>query len=235
MNTLCILDIGSHKAEEVMLLEGRPTWTTRNRLRVLRSSGYRPDTALNEIASVNRLSRQFSRSFRCRYVLVEPIMHDQLMQFVRTVPSLLVSGVSSCNPSGSTELFMANDSLGNSIIPSKPGLSGTTRETFNVNFPELYEFVVSTFIHSGDCSRIIIRMNAEGVEGPIIDFLAAKASVKPAVLAGSLGDIRKCFGEQEYDRAMSQLDEAAIPFVYFTSSPASWAKGLESLMTLLSP
>jgi hypothetical protein len=160
-------------------------------------------------------------------------MHPQLMRFVATVPSFLVGGVSSCNPSGSIELFMAENSLGNSIVASKPGLSSAKQEAFNVHFASLYEFVVSTFIESGDCSEIVLRMNAEGVEGPIIDFLAGTASVKPAVLAGSLGDIRKCFGEVEYERAVDTLQVASIPFVYLTSSPSSWAKGLEQTLALL--
>lgn len=62
-------------------------------------------------------------------------------------------------------------------------------------------------------------MNAEGVEGPIIDFLTSEASVKPAVIAGSIGDIRKCFGPAEYDRTIAAMAAADIPFVPLTSHP----------------
>jgi hypothetical protein len=233
MKNLCILDIGSHKAEEVRLFEGFPNWTARNRLRILRSNGFRPTAALREIGQVNDLSQAFKTAFRCRYVLVEPIMHPELLHFVEKVPSILVGGVSSCQPSGVIKLLMANDSLGNSIVPSKPGLSGAVHETFNVDFADLYEFVARTFIESGDCAHIILRINAEGVEGPIIEYLAEKAPVKPAIIAGSLGDIRKCFGEAEYEQAMQTLEESNIPFVRLTSHPGSWAAGLDRCIDIL--
>ncbi len=214
-----------------MLFEGCPNWTLRNRLRVVRR--YRI-AALREMARIDAASRRFSQAFRCSYVLVEPIMHPELLDFARRTPSLLVGGVTSCAATGSMTLLMANDSLGNSIVPSKPGLSGNVKATFNYNFPSLYEFVVSTFIDSGHCEKILLRMNAEGVEGPILDYLASHKT-KPAVLAGSIGDIRKCFGDEEYERSRDVLNEADIPYIYLTSHPQYWASGMENLISALCP
>lgn len=229
MRNICVLDIGSHKAEEVMLFEGRPHWTVRNRLRITRQHRF---AAASAMARVEAVSRQFSAKVRCRYVLVEPVMHPELLAFMHRTPSLLVGGVTSCSASGPTSLLMANDSLGNSIIPTKPGLSGEVRETYNYSFPELYEFVVSNFIDSGDCDAVLLRMNAEGVEGPILDHLASHRT-KPIALAGSIGDIKKCFGTEEYERAQQVMERAGIPYIYLTSHAGYWTEGLEKLLSLM--
>lgn len=228
---ICVLDIGSHKAEEVMLFAGTPHWTRRNRLRMAALHRHR---AVPEMARIARFSQDFAAAIACHYVLVEPVMHSELLRFAARHPTLLLGGVTSCDDAGETQLLMANDSLGNSIIPTKPGLSGERRATFNYHFPALYDFVHSQFVASGVCEGILLRMNAEGVEGPIMDFLADHPH-KPLALAGSLGDIRKCFGQEEYDRTQAVMAQAGIPFVYLTSHPRYWAEGLERLLALLDP
>lgn len=222
-----MIDVGTHKAEEVRLFEGRPSFSLLNHARLIR-------LGLTETRSIRRISRSFKARHNCRYVLVEPVMHRELLAFVASVSSaILIGGVSSCTSDGPITLFMAPDSLGNSIVPSKPGLTGRTRETFNVDFARLYEFLLTTFVTTGDCDKIILRINAEGVEGPIIDFLANSASVKPDVMAGSIGDIKKCFGQEAYDTAMEILETSGIPFVYFTSSARTWSHGLTEIMAVL--
>ena len=124
---------------------------------------------------------------------------------------------------------MAADSLGHSFVPSKLNLSGRKVQVYNFDFVKLYEFLVDTFLSSGDCDRIIVRMNAEGVEGPIVDYLAQHADIKPLALAGSLGGIKKCFGQKTYDDAMRILESARISFIYLTSHPRSWLSGLAHL------
>jgi hypothetical protein len=234
MANVLVIDVGSHKAEEVYLLDGAPYFSPRNRYRVLRGSKYSPGRAAQELRAIAHLSQEFRRKHTSRFVMIEPVMHPELLRFLlRTESALLINGVSSCDPSGPTTLFMSGSSLGNSIIKTKPGLSGETRNTFNVNFEALYEFLVQTFVQSGDCEKIVLRMNAEGVEGPIIEYLAKRASVKPAVLAGSIGDIKKCFGQEAYDKALADLAGANIPYIYFTSSTMTWSPGLKDIMAAL--
>jgi hypothetical protein len=224
-----VIDIGSHKAQEVYLFEGRPVYSLMNRARIVHTG--RP---ISEGASIKRVSAQFKSTFKCRYVLIEPVMHRELLHFMKTVASaILINGVSSCAPNGPATLFMSRNSLGNSIIAAKPGLTGETRETFNFDFAVLYEFLLDIFVRSGDCEKIMVRMNAEGVEGPIIDFLANGAAVKPDVIAGSIGDVKKCFGQEAYDKTAQTMQCAGIPFVYLTSNAKTWASGLEQIMVAL--
>jgi hypothetical protein len=223
-----VIDVGTHKAEELWLFEGRPNFTARNLYRVWRRHG------VEAPAETKRQAQRFARKYACRYVLIEPIAHRKLLDFIEAVPTaIFLKGVVSCDASGPTTLLLANASLGHSIIPTKPGLSGETVGTYNIHFPALYELLVDTFIASGDCDRIIVRMNAEGVEGPIIDFLAGCASRKPDLLAGSLGDIKKCFGHDAYEKAKATLADARIPFVYFTSNPITWETALHQISELL--
>jgi hypothetical protein len=226
VDKVLVIDVGTHKAEEVRLFEGRPRFTLRNCYRL---SG--------RTEKVRRAAAKFTRDFSCRYVLIEPVAHRELCNFLAAVPSaMFLKGVVSCDPSGETTLLLAEKSLGNSIIPTKPGLSGQTAPTYNFHFPTLYEWLVETFVTNGDCDTILLRMNAEGVEGPIIDFLVNHASVRPKVVAGSLGDIEKCFGKDAYDEANRKLADARIPFVSFTSNSASWVRGLRAITKhLLAP
>jgi hypothetical protein len=107
------------------------------------------------------------------YILIEPIPHRELIDFVASAKGVVfIEGVTSCSPAGEIDLLLAGDSLGNSIIPSKPGLSGLSMKTFNHHFPDLYRYLIGSYLDSGVCDEVMIRMNAEGVEGPIIDFLA---------------------------------------------------------------
>jgi hypothetical protein len=228
MANVLVIDVGSHKAEEVWLLAGRPRFSARNYYRLLRHQG------LKGIATAKSEARSFARNFSCRYILVEPVAHRELLDFLEFVPSaLFLKGVVSCGESGPETLLLAKESVGHSIIPSKPGLSGDRLPTYNLNFRSVYEMLIDAFVMNGDCDRIILRMNAEGVEGPIIDFLVEHASRKPDVFAGSIGDIEKCFGREAYDRAKTNLENGGIPFVYLTSNSTTWASGLKRLSIIL--
>jgi hypothetical protein len=234
MKNVLVIDIGSHKAEEAMLLEGRPNLSNRNRYRLLRQAKFDPRRATAEILAIRRESEAFAATYSCRHILVEPVMHRELIEFVATSKNaLLVNGVVSCDPSHETTLFMAGDSLGNSIRPEKPGLTGQTTTTFNINFVKFYEFLMDVYVRSGDCDKIILRMNAEGVEGPIIEWLANEADIRPDMLAGSIGDIKKCFGQAAYDKALADLERAGIPYIYFTSFPTAWLTGLRQITAAL--
>jgi hypothetical protein len=82
---------------------------------------------------------------------------------------------------------------------------------------------------------VILRMNAEGVEQGIIDWLTDDPSAAKSVqiVMGSTGDIKKCFGKDAEVAAQSRLAKAGIPFIYFTSNPGSWQPALDSLVAFL--
>ncbi len=224
-----VIDIGSHKAEEVWLFEGKPAWTPRNLKRMLSLHGGNVFAATRQIARITRASRDFARDFDCRYVLVEPVVHRELCDFVLHSAAILIAGVSSDAPNGPVDLLLAQDSLGHSLHPQKPHLTDKTMATYNFEFTELYAYVVKAMGPPEHAGAIVLRMNAEGVEGPIISFLAQTDLHRPAIFAGSLGDIKKCFGQDAYDTALTKLSEAQIPFSYLTSHPKSWESALSEV------
>jgi hypothetical protein len=228
---IVVLDIGTHKAEEVWLFEGAPRITYKTFLTLLRGHG--PVKWFFELLEINRLSRNISKNFNFRYVLVEPVVHKELLKFLIGTQSIFVGGVSSCYPSGPVQLLMAKDSLGNSIVSEKPGLTGELRETYNVNFKALYSFLIENFLQTGHSHGLLLRINAEGVEGPIIEYVL-KTATKPLVIAGSLGDIKKCFGQKALDRTNAIIEDSRVPFVYLTSNPNTWSTGLRSIYIHLS-
>ena len=65
--------------------------------------------------------------------------------------------------------------------------------------------------------NFILRMNCEGSESFIIkDLLKNDLSIN--LICGSLNDIKKKQGDEEYENIMSLLKEQNISFVYFKAS-----------------
>ena len=223
---ILVIDIGTHKAEEVWLFEGSPRITFKTLITLLRGHG--PVKCFFELLEIKRLSKNIKENFNFRYVLIEPIVHKEILEFLHSTQSIFVGGVSSCQPSGPLQLLMAKDSLGNSIVSEKPGLTGEKRETYNINFQSLYSFLIKNFLQKNQTHGLLLRINAEGVEGPIIEHVL-ETIIKPLVIAGSLGDIKKCFGQEALDRINRKINDSGIPFVYLTSNPNTWSLGLRSI------
>jgi hypothetical protein len=196
---------------------------------------YRGRTQLfREFREIRRLQARLAR-FEFFFCFVEPILYPPLLASLKHFRNfVLVKGVCSSASSGPEVLRLARASLGHSIIETKPNLSGETVPTWNFNFESLLRWVDANARRSPD-DRLILRMNAEGVEKDIIATMAALDHDAPRVDAmfGSLGDIKKCFGEDALRTAEQQLTAMKVSHVYFTSSPKSWRTALMSLEQLL--
>ena len=168
------------------------------------------------------------------FCFVEPVFYFKTAKFLRQAGNFVyLNGVCSALPSGAVKLLLAKDNLGNSIIESKPNLTGKHLDTWNYNFQELLDWCNANLRQSDD-DLLVLRMNAEGVEKDIVEYLHHAGVVRHRVRAlyGSLGDIRKCFGGEAEQKSISLLAETGIPYVYFTSSPKSWRGALKEFCDL---
>ena len=82
--------------------------------------------------------------------------------------------------------------------------------------------------------KLILRINSEGSELSIIsDIVRYNLNLK--LVIGSINDVLKKFGRDEYNQLVSLLNVNHIPYVYFKGSdPSTWCNGISSLDKLLS-
>jgi hypothetical protein len=171
------------------------------------------------------------------FMLIEPIFHREIADSLSLAADVVfIKGVTSASPAGEVTLRLAlTGDLGHSIIPSKPNLSDRGQPTVNFDFRDLLPWFRSCFgVREGDI--VVLRMNAEGVEKGIVEWLAAQAQEDSRgvdVFMGSLGDVKKCFGADAERDARRSLCLASIPFIYLTSNPGSWRPALEALLDLV--
>jgi len=229
-----VLDIGTHMGQEARLISDRSVpFALRILLDLFKHYRGRPQL-FREFREIRRLQARLAQ-FEFFFCFVEPILYQPMLASLKHFGNfVLLKGVCSSAKSGPEVLRLARASLGHSIIESKPNLSGNTVPTWNFNFESLLRWVDANARRNAH-DRLILRMNAEGVEKDIIATMAALDSDAPRVNAmfGSLGDIKKCFGEEALRTAERQLASMKVSHVYFTSSPKSWRAALMSLEQLL--
>lgn len=133
-----------------------------------------------------------------------------------------------------TKVYLANDSLGNSLVPVKPGLTGHWVVKRNRAVKNFFESLLQDFEIKSSRTKYILRMNIEGIEPEIIDYLADLLSdnsslAERLLLLGSLGDIQKCFGKSKLAEYEHKLETLGISLKWFTSNPNSWPSSLRSI------
>ena len=70
--------------------------------------------------------------------------------------------------------------------------------------------------------KLILRINCEGAESEIIKSLIKK-KIKPSVILGSLEDIKKIHGLKAYKQIENVLKRNKIPYIYFKGTdPSTW-------------
>ena len=117
------------------------------------------------------------------------------------------------------KLFLGKNSLSNNIYLKNE------EQSFNLvpctSFSNILKILIEKkIIFHAD--NFILRMNCEGSESFIIkDLLKNDLSIN--LICGSLNDIKKKQGDEEYENIMSLLKKQNISFVYFKASdPSSW-------------
>ena len=117
------------------------------------------------------------------------------------------------------KLFLSRNSLSNNIYLTNEN------QPFNLvpctSFNNILKILIEKKIIFTE-DEFILRMNCEGSEFFIIkDLLRNNLSL--SLICGSLNDVKKKHGDEEYKNMMNLLKERNINFVYFKASdPSSW-------------
>jgi hypothetical protein len=235
-NKIYIIDIGTHKGQEALLIECNTikfilqifTSIVLRRFRRIHYliSGFKE---FSDILKYKNKLKHFDKIF----VFVEPILHRSFLHNLHCFNNFIfLNGVTTLQNKSSIDLYLAKNDLGNSVFPEKPGLKGEKINVCNFRFDNLLESIYTLYNITED-DLVILRINAEGVEKEIIEFLYGNKFKHINYLFGSLGDIKKVFGPEESLRIQSILNDSGVEMIYFTSSPYSWHNALKSLVEIL--
>ena len=90
-----------------------------------------------------------------------------------------------------------------------------------IDFNTLLEKFLEKKILSKE-DKFVLRINCEGAESEIIKSLIKK-KIKPSIILGSLEDIKKIFGLKAYKQIQNLLKKNKIPYRYFKGTdPSTW-------------
>ena len=134
-----------------------------------------------------------------------------------------------------TKLFFANNdpkSAGNSIFSSKGNVSENNfKNVLVLTTKELIDILKKNFMHEN--SKIIIRINCEGMEDEIIYDFKKLIPNKLMCVMGSLKDVKSIKGNEEYTQLMDFIDKEEIKFVPFSDDIDTWGKAHSYLYSSL--
>ena len=137
--------------------------------------------------------------------------------------------------SRTTKLFFANNdpkSAGNSIFSSKGNVNENNfKNVLVLTTNELFEILKNTYLHEN--SKIIIRINCEGMEDEIIYDFKRFIPNRLIGIMGSLKDVKSIKGNKDYSQLMEFIDKEKIKFVPFSDDIDTWGKAHSYIYSLL--
>jgi len=235
--SLIILDVGSHKLEELQtLLSPFPRqfriyffWFARQLARVALGRNF---SFLRNLGLHLRVIRYFFFSYRRYNLTIISIDPNPLvaLPFVRFISRryktiflpIAVLGHDAKSAAELKTLYQYDQSISNSIYRKNRVMSDTQDNVcVAIRLSLIWEGLVREGIVSKN-SEIILRMNCEGAElGVLKDCVSAGLRIR--CLIGSLGDIYKIHGEEAANVANEILDSLKIDYKYFKGDePDTW-------------
>ena len=170
-------------------------------------------------------------------ILVEPnYLHfdEKIYKFCSMVLPVAIKNIKE-KDLRTTKLFFANNdpkSAGNSIFSSKGNVNENNfKNVLVLTTKELVDILQNTFMHEN--SKIIIRLNCEGMEDEIIYDFKKFIPKRLIGLMGSLKDVKSIKGNKEYFQLIDFIDKEGIKFVPFSDDIDTWGKAHSYLFSLL--
>ena len=234
---LTIIDIGSHKLEEIFILfnPGIDQFLIYAKWLLLRVI-----MAIKKLDFFRllRIRKQFEifkyyfidkRSYNIKIISIEPNINVSY-KFVKRlskkfpvhyIPAAIL-GHDSSNIIGLKKLFFYDHTTSSSIyIKDRSIDEGKSKICVAIKFGILWDELVKENIIE-ESTPFLLRMNCEGAELGVIED-CRKKKLKPICIIGSLGDIGKIHGKNANSRSESILEEMNIPYFYFKGAdPSTW-------------
>ena len=233
-----IIDIGSHTCGEIKSLTDSTFFFFKLIKRIIKNLIKRK--VINPIYLKKLISNHFKVKKHIKkitLILVEPnYLHFNENPY--QVSSLVLPVAINNNDKNDlryTKLFFANNdpkSAGNSIFSSKGNVNKSNFiNVLTLNTKELFDIINNLYIN--EKSKVVLRINCEGMEDEIIYDLKKLIPNKLKAIMGSLKDVKSIKGNKEYNQLIRFLDEKKIKFVPFSDDLDTWLNAHKFIYDLL--
>ena len=236
--TLTIIDIGSHKLEElsVLLKPGKHQlfiflkWTIKIIIKTIYNLKFRGllTKAIQYIKLVIFYFFQ-NKKYNIQVISIEPnleVIQGALMNLRNKYPvyylPLAVLGHDSEVNINLTKLNFYDHSISSSIYDrGRPINESKSIICVGIKFGVLWDKLTKENIIK-ESDDFILRMNCEGSELGVINDCVVK-KLKPLCVIGSLGDVGKIHGKNAENNIMELLTTMGTPYYYFKGEdPTTW-------------
>jgi len=231
-----VIDIGTHKLEElkVLFLPGRAElakllyWALKRVIKAV------PKLDFASLPPVWETIRMFLRprnheAFKdIKFVCVEPnidICQSELHDFKQELDvdyyPVAILGHSHTEEMGIIGLHCYDNTLSSSIYNKKNLSVARKLSCLSFKFSTFLELLKKDLAISLQ-DVIILRINCEGAELGIVRAIR-DSGLRVYAICGSLADVRKIHGEEEYKEMLAILSDLGITYHYFVgSNPHTW-------------
>lgn len=235
---LVILDIGSHKLEELLVLLG----PFNRQLGVYVKWAFKKTAKAilrMDVSAFARARRQWRviryffltrRRYDLQIVAVEPNAGVAL-PFVEKVRGrypvhympVAVLGHDAAQKAELKTLFFYDHSISSSLYRkrNRPANSERAMVCVGLRFDVIWDGLIKEGVIRAD-DPFLLRMNCEGAELGVVEACVEKG-LKPVHIIGSLADVDKIHGAESGDKTRRLMREMGTPYTYFKGDdPGTW-------------
>ena len=233
-----LIDIGTHSCGEIKSFSDSKFFFFKIAKRIIKNLYKKKSldiTYFKKLVSNHFKIKSYAK--KITLILVEPnYLHfdEKIYKLSSMVLPVAIKNIKE-NDLRTTKLFFANNdpkSAGNSIFSSKGNVDENNfKNVLVLTTKELVEILKNTFMHEN--SKIIIRLNCEGMEDEIIYDFKSFTPKRLVGIMGSLKDVKSIKGKQDYSQLMEFIDRERIKFIPFSDDIDTWGKAHSYLFSLL--
>lgn len=224
-----IIDIGTHSCGEIKSFTNSKFFFFKFFKKIIKNI-YKKNT-INVIYFKNLIENHFKLKTifkKITLIIIEPnYLHfnEKIYHLSSMVLPVAIKNNNE-NDSRTTKLFISNNdtkSAGNSIYSWKGNVDQNNFiNVLTINTNELFDILDKTYFHEN--SKVILRINCEGMEDEIIYDFHKYIPNKLKAIMGSLQDVKYIKGVQKYSKLMKFIDDKKIKFIPFSDDIETWDK-----------
>jgi hypothetical protein len=234
---LVVIDIGSHKLEELLVLLGPfcrqvriyVWWAIKKTAKNILTLNF---SALSRIGDQLRVINYYFlkiRRYDLQIVCVEPnvaVAQPYVRKLAGRYPihyvPAAVLGHDASAPAEMKTLYFYGESISSSIYrKNRAAQDEKATLCIGLKFDVIWNGLIREgIIQEGD--PFLLRMNCEGAELGVVECCAQK-KIQPLCVIGSIGDVDKIHGKEAGDKTRRMMEQMNAPYFYFKGDdPATW-------------